>query len=408
VTYRPLPVRLSRPFAWAYRCGTRKGQAPYVLLGMLAALLVAVPAFADPSIRSKEAEAQRVLGDINALDANLERAVEQYNSANVRLDLIRKAQRQNAFELRIAKRNLVRSRAAIAQRLVTLYTTDNSNSTLEVILGSKSLDDVVTSIDNADRVASLDSRVVQEVETFKGAVKRHERALAEAKVLQVRVVAERASQRRSIEGKLAERRRLLSSIESELAQLRAAERARQARIEAQARARLAAEARAAVAPQHQDAPAAAADVAAEPVAADAAPVAESEEAAAAEPTSSAAPPSRYGGVVGVAMQYLGVPYRWGGADPSGFDCSGFIMYVYAQVGVSLPHYTGAQWGMGVAVSQSDLQSGDLVFFNGLGHAGIYIGGGQFVHAPHTGDVVKVSGMGDSWYASTYMGARRIL
>jgi len=137
-------------------------------------------------------------------------------------------------------------------------------------------------------------------------------------------------------------------------------------------------------------------------------VAESEEAAAAEPTSSAAPPSRYGGVVGVAMQYLGVPYRWGGADPSGFDCSGFIMYVYAQVGVSLPHYTGAQWGMGVAVSQSDLQSGDLVFFNGLGHAGIYIGGGQFVHAPHTGDVVKVSGMGDSWYASTYMGARRIL
>jgi cell wall-associated NlpC family hydrolase len=78
------------------------------------------------------------------------------------------------------------------------------------------------------------------------------------------------------------------------------------------------------------------------------------------------------------------------------------------VGVSLPHNAAAQYGMGTPVDRSQLQPGDLVFFNGLGHAGIYIGGGQFVHAPHTGDVVKVSGMGDSWYASTYMGARRIL
>ena len=121
-----------------------------------------------------------------------------------------------------------------------------------------------------------------------------------------------------------------------------------------------------------------------------------------------APPSRHGGVVGIAMQYLGVPYRWGGESPSGFDCSGLIVYVYRQVGVSLPHYTGALWGQGVPVSRGDLQPGDLVFFNGLGHAGIYAGGGSFVHAPHTGDVVKVSSLSDSWYASTYMGARRIL
>src|SRR5215207_2286911 len=175
---------------------------------MLVALLAAVPAFADPSVRSKEAEAQQVLGQMHALDADLERAVEQYNSATVRLDLIKKAQSQNAFELTIAQRNLGKSRAAIARRLVSLYTTDDGNSTLEVILGSKSLDDVVTSIDNADRVASLDNRVLHEVETFKGAVKRHQRALAQAK-----------------------------------------ERARQARIEAQVRARLAAQQRAAAASQ---------------------------------------------------------------------------------------------------------------------------------------------------------------
>jgi cell wall-associated NlpC family hydrolase len=121
----------------------------------------------------------------------------------------------------------------------------------------------------------------------------------------------------------------------------------------------------------------------------------------------APPPAHYGGVVGVAMRYLGTPYVWGGASPAGFDCSGLVMYAYAQVGVSLPHFTGSMWGMGVPVSRGDLQPGDLVFFNGLGHMGIYAGGGSFVHAPHTGDVVKVSSM-SGWYASTYMGARRIL
>ena len=120
-----------------------------------------------------------------------------------------------------------------------------------------------------------------------------------------------------------------------------------------------------------------------------------------------APPARFGGVVGVAMGYLGTPYRYGGADPSGFDCSGFVAYVYGQMGVSLPHYSGAQYSAGVAVSRDDLQPGDLVFFNGLGHVGIYIGGGNFVHAPHTGDVVKISSIWDSWYRSTWVGGRRL-
>ena len=107
------------------------------------------------------------------------------------------------------------------------------------------------------------------------------------------------------------------------------------------------------------------------------------------------------------MRYLGVPYRWGGASPStGFDCSGFTMYVFAQVGISLPHSSYAQYGMGSPVSRSQLAPGDLVFFNGLGHEGIYIGGNQFIHAPHTGDVVKISSM-TGWYASTYVGARRV-
>ena len=95
------------------------------------------------------------------------------------------------------------------------------------------------------------------------------------------------------------------------------------------------------------------------------------------------------------MQYLGTPYVWGGASPGGFDCSGFVQYVYTRSAsrfrITRPRSTAT-----ARPCRSALQAGDLVFFDGLGHVGIYIGGGQFVHAPHTGDVVKISAM-DGWY-----------
>jgi hypothetical protein len=116
--------------------------------------------------------------------------------------------------------------------------------------------------------------------------------------------------------------------------------------------------------------------------------------------------------VAIAYQFLGVPYVWGGASPVyGFDCSGLVMYVYGQLGIHLTHFSGAQWNEGTRLlSPDDLLPGDLVFFHpgalGPGHVGIYIGNGEFIHAPHTGDVVKVSSLLDASYSLSYVGGVR--
>jgi peptidoglycan DL-endopeptidase CwlO len=111
-------------------------------------------------------------------------------------------------------------------------------------------------------------------------------------------------------------------------------------------------------------------------------------------------------VIRIALRYLGTPYRWAGASPSGFDCSGFVMYVYGRIGVALPHNGSQLWGVGRFVPRTRLEPGDVVFFHGLGHVGIYIGEGRFVHSPQTGDVVKISRFSDGAYSSSYVGARR--
>jgi cell wall-associated NlpC family hydrolase len=113
-------------------------------------------------------------------------------------------------------------------------------------------------------------------------------------------------------------------------------------------------------------------------------------------------------IVRYARRLLGVPYSFGGSSPSsGFDCSGFTSFVYAHFGIALPHYSVAQFSLGRRVSRGSLQPGDLVFFDGLGHVGLYIGHEQFIHAPHSGTSVMVESM-DGWYASRYDGARRVL
>ena len=112
-------------------------------------------------------------------------------------------------------------------------------------------------------------------------------------------------------------------------------------------------------------------------------------------------------LVSYAKRLIGVPYSYGGISPrSGFDCSGFVRYVYSHFGISLPHSSFADIVRGKFVARNDLLPGDLVFFDGAGHVGIYVGGDEFIHAPHTGTVVRISSM-SGWYAGRYDGARRI-
>ncbi len=112
-------------------------------------------------------------------------------------------------------------------------------------------------------------------------------------------------------------------------------------------------------------------------------------------------------IVQTALKYVGVPYRWGGVTPAGFDCSGFVRYVYAKAGVSLPRTAAEQYKSGVPVTRENLQPGDLVFFDRLRHNGIYVGDRRFIHATRTGGHVIVSHLDEPWFKRRWIGGRRI-
>jgi cell wall-associated NlpC family hydrolase len=111
----------------------------------------------------------------------------------------------------------------------------------------------------------------------------------------------------------------------------------------------------------------------------------------------------------IALKAVGVPYRWGGSSPNtGFDCSGLVSWAYGRLGIALPHSSYALYGEGRRVPVARLKAGDVLFFSGLGHVGLYLGRGRMVHAPHSGALVEVVRLGRAGYGSRLVGARRIV
>jgi cell wall-associated NlpC family hydrolase len=351
-----------------------------LLTGLLLAGLLgasAPRAHAD-QISAKRAQAQGVLAQLQRLDAAAQRANSAYQAANQKLRLVEHRLRINHQALGVARGNFQRAQRRLARRLVAMYTSQDQQSGLAVLLGARSLDDFLSRVEAANSLSAQDTALIQQVVGFQHQIVHRQTLLRNERLRQRRLVSARAAERNQIEGRLASEQQLYSSVRAQVQQLISSQQAQQAAAARAARA--AAQPRTAnLKPNFVSPP-------------------------------STAPPGHYGGVVGIAMQYLGVPYVWGGESPSGFDCSGLVAYVYAQVGISLPHSTYAQWAYGnaVSVSRSQLEPGDLVFFYGLGHVGIYVGGGNFIHAPHTGSVVRIDSLNGAGYSSAYVGAKRIL
>jgi cell wall-associated NlpC family hydrolase len=347
-------------------------------------LLLAVGSASAQTITSKRAQAESIMAEVESMQADLGQTIEAWNYANLELDRIEGDLVTNAKHLAAARKSLGVAQRRIQERLRDLYVNGEGDSTLEVILGSSSLDDIIARLDAIERVSSQDTQILRTVKQYRREVETRRSNLQEARADQAQIVAEQAAQKQSIESQIAEQDRLLESVKDEIAEMRAEEQRRQVALAEQARAR-----------------AQAAELASQATAQ------QTYDTALVVPTYDPnLPAPRYGHVVGIALQYLGIPYVWGGSSPStGFDCSGFSMYVFAQVGVSLPHHAASQYGYGTPVPYDQIAAGDLVFFSGLGHMGIAIGNGQFIHAPHTGDVVKISSLSER--GSSFVGARRL-
>ena len=376
------------------------------LLSLAVASFVGMTALARSApadIEQKQAEAQLVLAQIQELDGRLGLAIENHNGATLKLARIDENLDSTGARLDVARKSSRVAQRRLGDRLRSIYM-GNEASSLEVILGAVSVSQLMDRVSTVERVSARDRDIVESARGARVETGQRERKLRESQRSQERVVAERDQQRLDIEQLLLEREQLATSIEDEIARLREEEAIRQAELKAETERRLAAERaerRAAARAPRQPVSTETTQPAqpAQPVDSTPAP---------APPPAPPPPAAKYSGVVQTAMNFLGVPYVWGGASPSGgFDCSGFVLYVYAQHGVSLPHHAATQFNYGTPVTRSQLQPGDLVFFNGLGHNGMYIGDDKFVHAPHTGDVVKISSLNDSWYAATWVGARRL-
>jgi cell wall-associated NlpC family hydrolase len=386
----------ARGNVWALDRARRVGRHVSVLALCAVGIGVglATPAQAD-KVGDTKAEANRVWEQIQSDGQRLEATIERYNGAKFRLQQTMGRIHENEVRLSTARVNLKNAHHALNISLISAYKNPRPDP-LQAALEARNFGQVLEQFALLDRAQSYNASILTDIRDYRKDVDSSQRVLNRERNARRDTVAELESLKGQIQSSIAADKQRYSGLRAKVRRL--IEERRQAEIEASRR----------VAEQQRRLQAATTTQA----------VAVNDiggvSGTANSPSSSdtgvsvALPsPSTAGeAAVNFALGQLGTPYSWGGAAPGGFDCSGLVSWAYAQAGRGgLPHFTGALWNSGTHISsQSDLAPGDLVFFHGLGHVGLYIGGGNFVHAPHTGDVVKISNLATY---SGYDGAVRV-
>ena len=355
--------------------------------GLLALLVVLSAICAWPTTRASAApvtkaqisqaqtQAQALEQKVQNLNDQVEILVEKYDAANVKLASIEGQVVQARTKLREATAALSSAQSTLDNRVVNIYE-QGQTSGLEALMGSSSISDLLGRVQMLKTISAEDASIVSQVVAYKSQVADQETALTSRLSEQRAQTAAISADKQAVQQQYAANEQALKGQEQQVAELDKTYQDQQAKLAAEARAAAAAEA-AQAAPAHQH--------------------------AGSNSSGSVSASGKAAEAVQIAMRYLGVPYVWGGSSPSGFDCSGLVMYVYAQLGVSLPHSAASQYGYGTHVSRSELEPGDLVFFgNPIHHVGIYVGNGDMINAPHTGADVRIQPLD-----SDYSGATRI-
>jgi cell wall-associated NlpC family hydrolase len=329
---------------------------------------------ANPSKASKQAEFNRIQQQVSRIDNELDVVVEQYNESALNLQKTRRELQETTEQLQEAQYNMEVRQTAINKRFRFVYR-QGSYSYLEILLNTKSLDQFLYYLELIQRQSEQDARIIAQYKASKIEIEKDSALLVAKEQKQEALLAQVATKKGTIASQLKQRNTLLSKVKGELAQYAKAEALRQACLQRSLKQRYG-------------------NMVARVI------------KVGSDPRHSTVSRGANRGVVSVAMNELGKPYVWGAEGPSSYDCSGLTRYVYGQLGVSLPHSSRAQYGCGQHVSMDQLQAGDLVFFShggSISHVGIYVGGGNFIHAPQTGDVVKVSNIANH---GGYVGAVR--
>jgi cell wall-associated NlpC family hydrolase len=369
----------------ARRCGRHVSVLALCAVGIGAGL--ATPARAD-KVGDTKAEANRVWGQIQRDGQRLEGVIERYNGAKLRLQQTMGRIHENEVRLATARVNLKKARHALNISLINAYKNPQPDP-LQAALSARNFGQVLEQFSLLDRAQSYNASILSDIRSYRADVDRSQRVLNRERNARRDAVAELASLQQQIKSSVAAEKQRYHGLRAKVRRL----------IEERRQAEIAASRRVAEAQRRLQAASATQAVAVNDIGG----------VSTSDPGVSVllpAPSTLGESAANLALGQLGTPYVWGGGAPGGFDCSGLVSWAYGQAGLGgLPHFTGALWNSGTHISsQSDLAPGDLVFFHGLGHVGMYIGGGNFVHAPHSGDVVKISNLATY---SGYDGAVRI-